>query len=129
MTFFSVEKLATLCKVDRETIRRWRNRGVNGFKLEARQTASQRGTALIFDESAVRAFMEANPKYLTKELDKALNPSSELTLVEYSMNPGQTASSSADGYVEEMLKQQRNDLLKKLNEIDRTLALIKGEKK
>ena len=89
--FFSVEKLATLCKVDRETIRRWRNRGVNGIKLEARQSASQRGAALIFDEAAVRAFMEANPKYVTKELDEALNPSSEPTSVEYNAFSGQAA--------------------------------------
>lgn len=129
MIFFSVEKLATLCKVDRETIRRWRNRGVNGIKLEARQSASQRGAALIFDEAAVRAFMEANPKYVTKELDEALNPSSEPTSAEYNAFSGQAASSSGDGYVEQMLEQQRNDLLKKLNEIDRTLAFIKGEKK
>ena len=126
MLYFTVEKLADLCKVDRETVRRWRNRGVNGVKLEAQQSASQRGAALIFDESAVRAFLEANPKYMTKELDEVLNPSSEPAPVEYGAAARQAASASGEGYVEKLLEQQRNDLLKKLDEIDRTLALIKG---
>ena len=90
MTIFSVEKLAELCKVDRETVRRWRNRGVNGVKLEARQSVARRGAALLFDDSAVKAFMEANPKYLTKELSDALDPPETPATADYRM-----ASSSA----------------------------------
>lgn len=127
MILFSVEKLASLCKVDRETIRRWRNRGVNGVKLEARQSVSQRGAALIFDEAAVRAFMEKNPKYVTKELDEFLNASHNEEYVENSKAKIEVRSGLAEGYVEKMLIAQRNDLLKKLNEIDRALELIKGK--
>ena len=73
MAVFTVEKLASLCKVDQETIRRWRNRGVNGVKLQATTNEIQRGVALMFQDDAVRTFMQANPKYMTKELDRILN--------------------------------------------------------
>ena len=125
MILFSVEKLAELCKVDRETVRRWRNRGVNGVKLEAQQSVARRGAALLFEDSAVKAFMEANPKYLTKELSDALNPPEALAAV-YRAAPAPVEG--GDSLVEQMLERQREDLLQKVQEIDRTLALLKEEK-
>ena len=77
MTIFSVEKLAELCKVDRETVRRWRNRGVNGVKLEARQSVARRGAALLFDDSAVKAFMEANPKISDQGVERCPRPAGD----------------------------------------------------
>lgn len=127
MTIFSVEKLAELCKVDRETVRRWRNRGVNGVKLEARQSVARRGAALMFDGSAVKAFMEANPKYLTKELSDALDPPEAPIAIAYRAAP--TPVEGGDGFVEQMLERQREELLQKVQEIDRTLALLKEEKR
>ena len=57
MAVFTVEKLASLCKVDQETVRRWRNRGVNGVKLQATTNEIQRGAALMFQDDAVRTFV------------------------------------------------------------------------
>ena len=127
MTIFSVEKLAELCKVDQETVRRWRNRGVNGVKLEARQSVARRGAALLFDDSAVKAFMEANPKYLTKELSDALDPPETPATAAYRM--ASVPAEGGDGFVEQMLERQREELLQKVQEIDRTLALLKEEKR
>ena len=126
MILFSVEKLAELCKVDRETVRRWRNRGVNGVKLEAQQSVARRGAALLFVDSAVKAFMEAYPNYLTKELSDALNPPEALAAV-YRAAPAPVEG--GDSFVEQMLERQREELLQKVQEIDRTLALLKEEKR
>lgn len=125
MILFSVEKLAELCKVDRETVRRWRNRGVNGVKLEAQQSVARRGAALLFEDSAVKAFMEANPKYLTKELSDALNPPEAPAAV---YRAASAPAGGGDSFVEQMLERQREELLQKVQEIDRTLALLKEEK-
>ncbi len=77
MKYYSVEKLAALCMVDRETIRRWRKNGVNGVKLKAMLNVSHRGKPLSFSEYDVKQFMAANPKYVTKELYEELFPKSE----------------------------------------------------
>ena len=140
MAVFTVEKLASLCKVDQETIRRWRNRGVNrsGSKSTVEPTKwghttvkkiltlheIQRGVALMFQDDAVRTFMQANPKYMTKELDRILNGDFEPALGAASV-PEAPKGLENSGYVRQILEKQREDLLGKLREIDRALEQMK----
>ena len=124
MAVFTVEKLASLCKVDQETIRRWRNRGVNGVKLQATTNEIQRGAALMFQDDAVRTFMQANPKYMTKELDRILNGDFEPALGAASV-PEAPKGLENSGYVRQILEKQREGLLGKLREIDRALEQMK----
>ena len=124
MAVFTVEKLASLCKVHQETIRRWRNRGVNGVKLQATTNEIQRGAALMFQDDAVRTFMQANPKYMTKELDRILNGDFEPALGAASV-PEAPKGLENSGYVRQILEKQREDLLGKLREIDRALEQMK----
>lgn len=124
MAVFTVEKLASLCKVDQETIRRWRNRGVHGVKLQATTNEIQRGAALMFQDDAVRTFMQANPKYMTKELDRILNGDFEPALGAASV-PEAPKGLENSGYVRQILEKQREDLLGKLREIDRALEQMK----
>lgn len=124
MAIFTVEKLANLCRVDRETIRRWRNRGVNGVKLQATNDAQQRGVGLMFDEAAIRAFMQANPKYLTKELDSILNGSFMASLGASSAPLSQLEPQS-NGYVRQILEKQKMELLSKLQEVEHALKQLK----
>lgn len=126
MKFFSVEKLAELCEVDRETIRRWRNRGVNGVKLQARQTELRRGVPLMFDEDAVRTFMQSNPKYLTKKLDDALNVETGARTGMAVASAQAPAGAAADNsYVRQLLEQQRRDLQEKLRAVEAALEQLK----
>ena len=124
MAVFTVEKLASLCKVDQETIRRWRNRGVHGVKLQATTNEIQRGAALMFQDDAVRTFMQANPKYMTKELDRILNGDFEPALGAASV-PEAPKGLENSGDVRQILEKQREDLLGKLREIDRALEQMK----
>ena len=124
MAVFTVEKLASLCKVDQETVRRWRNRGVNGVKLQATTNEIQRGAALMFQDDAVRTFVQANPKYMTKELDRILNGDFEPALGAASV-PEAPKGLENIGYVRQILEKQREDLLGKLREIDRALEQMK----
>lgn len=124
MAVFTVGKLASLCKVDQETIRRWRNRGVNGVKLQATTNEIQRGAALMFQDDAVRTFMQANPKYMTRELDRILNGDFEPALGAASV-PEAPKGLENSGYVRQILEKQREDLLGKLREIDRALEQMK----
>lgn len=124
MAVFTVEKLASLCKVDQETVRRWRNRGVNGVKLQATTNEIQRGAALMFQDDAVRTFVQANPKYMTKELDRILNGDFEPALGAASV-PETPKGLENSGYVRQILEKQREDLLGKLREIDRALEQMK----
>ena len=124
MAVFTVEKLASLCKVDQETIRRWRNRGVHGVKLQATTNEIQRGAALMFQDDAVCTFMQANPKYMTKELDRILNGDFEPALGAASV-PEAPKGLENSGYVRQILEKQREDLLGKLREIDRALEQMK----
>ena len=124
MAVFTVEKLASLCKVDQETIRRWQNRGVNGVKLQATTNEIQRGAALMFQDDAVRTFVQANPKYMTKELDRILNGDFEPALGAASV-PEAPKGLENSGYVRQILEKQREDLLGKLREIDRALEQMK----
>lgn len=124
MAVFTVEKLASLCKVDQETIRRWRNRGVHGVKLQATTNEIQRGAALMFQDDAVRTFVQANPKYMTKELDRILNGDFEPALGAASV-PEAPKGLENSGYVRQILEKQREDLLGKLREIDRALEQMK----
>lgn len=124
MAVFTVGKLASLCKVDQETIRRWRNRGVNGVKLQATTDEIQRGAALMFQDDAVRTFMQANPKYMTRELDRILNGDFEPALGAASV-PEAPKGLENSGYVRQILEKQREDLLGKLREIDRALEQMK----
>lgn len=124
MAVFTVEKLASLCKVDQETVRRWRNRGVHGVKLQATTNEIQRGAALMFQDDAVRTFMQANPKYMTKELDRILNGDFEPALGAASV-PEAPKGLENSGYVRQILEKQREDLLGKLREIDRALEQMK----
>ena len=124
MAVFTVEKLASLCKVDQETIRRWRNRGLNGVKLQATTNEIQRGAALMFQDDAVRTFMQANPKYMTRELDRILNGDFEPALGAASV-PEAPKGLENSGYVRQILEKQREDLLGKLREIDRALEQMK----
>ena len=124
MAVFTVEKLASLCKVDQETVRRWRNRGVNGVKLQATTNEIQRGAALMFQDDAVRTFVQANPKYMTKELDRILNGDFEPALGVASV-PEAPKGLENSGYVRQILEKQREDLLGKLREIDRALEQMK----
>ena len=124
MAVFTVGKLASLCKVDQETIRRWRNRGVNGVKLQVTTDEIQRGAALMFQDDAVRTFMQANPKYMTRELDRILNGDFEPALGAASV-PEAPKGLENSGYVRQILEKQREDLLGKLREIDRALEQMK----
>ena len=124
MAVFTVGKLASLCKVDQETIRRWRNRGVNGVKLQATTDEIQRGAALMFQDDAVRTFMQANPKYMTRELDRILNGDFEPALGAASV-PEAPKGLENSGYVRQILEKQREDPLGKLREIDRALEQMK----
>ena len=124
MAVFTVGKLASLCKVDQETIRRWRNRGVHGVKLQATKNEIQRGAALMFQDDAVRTFMQANPKYMTKQLDRILNGDFEPALGAASV-PEAPKGLENSGYVRQILEKQREDLLGKLREIDRALEQMK----
>ena len=124
MAVFTVEKLASLCKVDQETVRRWRNRGVNGVKLQATTNEIQRGAALMLQDDAVRTFVQANPKYMTKELDRILNGDFEPALGAASV-PEAPKGLENSGYVRQILEKQREDLLGKLREIDRALEQMK----
>lgn len=122
MAIFTVEKLAALCRVDRETIRRWRNRGVNGVKLQATSNEQLRGVSIMFDEAAVRAFVEANPKYLTKELDMVLNGSFDASAAAKES----AAKTEIQGdYVRSVLEKQREELLQKLREVEMALEHFK----
>ncbi len=124
MAIFTVEKLASLCRVDRETIRRWRNRGVNGVKLQAINEEQQRGVSLMFNEEAVRTFIKANPRYMTPELDEILNGSiTESRSAAAASAPKAAVQSS--GYVRQILELQREELLQKLREVERALEQLK----
>lgn len=69
----SVERLAALCAVDRETIRRWRKKGVRGTFLEAVDSTGLRGKPIYFTKEAILRFAEVNPKMMTDALRKALD--------------------------------------------------------
>lgn len=66
---FTVEEIAKICDKDRETIRRWRNRGVRGVRLEADTSDVKKGIPLTFSKEAIRKFIEKNPN---PQLEKAL---------------------------------------------------------
>lgn len=124
MAIFTVEKLASLCRVDRETVRRWRNRGLNGVKLQATDGEQQRGVSLMFDGDAVRAFMEANPKYLTEELSMILNGDFPMSHSAASVSEPRTATQE-DNYAYRILEKQREELLRKLQDVERALQHLK----
>lgn len=121
MKYYSVERLATLCRVDRETIRRWRNRGVNGIKLESPDTDILRGKPLTFSEEAVRRFIEANPKQLTDALKRDLDgvDNGERVASEGAPNLGDES-----GYLAQLLRQRRQEILRELEQVENTLRKI-----
>ncbi len=75
--YISVEQLAKLCSVDRETIRRWRKRGIRGVMLESVDTAGLRGKPVYFTKDAVRRFAEVYPKMMTEQLAAVLMETEE----------------------------------------------------
>ena len=80
----SVRQLATLFDRSEQTVRRWKDKGINGVRLQSGvdqwqndSTAEDeaRGGSLVFTVESVRAFVERNPGLLDKaapELDLIL---------------------------------------------------------
>lgn len=124
---YTVDELAELCDVDRETIRRWRNRGVRGAFLEATDNAVLRGKPICFTADSVRRFARENPKIMTPALRNALEGDNR-----------DRAQSNTDGllfsyqseehdFLKKVLLEKRASLLKELEHTEKTLAKLEGE--
>lgn len=124
---FTVDELAALCDVDRETIRRWRNKGVRGVFLEATDNTVHRGKPLNFTAAAIEKFAEANPKVMTPALRKALEGEGASTAqtdmegVLYSYYPEE------HDFLKKVLLEKKAALLKELEHTERTLAKLEGD--
>lgn len=125
---FTVEELADLCGVDRETIRRWRNRGVGGVCLEATDSTVLRGKPIFFTASAIEKFAEANPKVMTPALQKALSgeepaaPQFDDRALNFSYLPEEQS------FMKKLLLEKKAALLEELEKTERTLAKLEGKK-
>lgn len=124
MAIFTVDRLAELCGINKETVRRWRNRGVNGVKLQALTDDQQRGVSLMFDEDAIRSFMEKNPKYMTDKLNAALNGNYSASSIAASA-PHPEVAAQHDNYARQVLKQQQQELRNKLQDVNFVLNNLK----
>ena len=125
---FTVDELAELCDVDRETIRRWRNRGVRGVFLEATDNVVLRGKPISFTADSVKRFAKENPKIMTPALRNALE-SGDRERVQTNTN-GMLFSYQPEGqdFLKKVLLEKRAALLKELEHTEKTLAKLEGEK-
>lgn len=65
----SVRQLATLFDRSDQTVRRWKDKGINGVRLQSGDEDGEeetRGGTLVFTVDAVRAFVDKNPNLLDK---------------------------------------------------------------
>lgn len=143
---YTVETLARLCEVDKETVRRWRIRGIRGERLLAcgdnesdDQLDKVKGKPILFTADALRKFVAANPKLMTpqlkQELDSAQQNQAELSYdVAYQQTaPATTADNQMNFYYSNLLKRrqelfnQYQDAKSRLEEIDALIADFKGE--
>lgn len=123
---YTVERLARLCGVDRETVRRWRNRGLKGTVLESVNTDTMKGKPLMFTEQAIRDFVKANPKVMTLELEKELAHGNEEDVYEAQIKShGGAASYGSTNVTRSFLETRKNDLTLELQEIEKILKIIK----
>lgn len=72
MKSFSVEELAQLCSVNKETVRRWRKLGVGGNFLKSDHEERTQGKPARFSAEDVVQFAAAVPRVMTPELKVAL---------------------------------------------------------
>lgn len=124
---FTVEELATLCQVDRETIRRWRNKGVRGVCLEATDSTVLRGKPISFTADAIERFAKVNPKVMTPALRKALGGAEtgkvrmDLEGMNFSYHPEEQS------FLRRVLIEKKAALLRELEQTEKTLAKLEGE--
>ncbi len=121
---FSVDELANLCKVDKETIRRWRNKGVNGVFLESTDSTLLRGKPLFFSSEAVKSFVEANPKVNTPELQQALNPDAAATAAPQGLLNVAQNDSNGNQYLKNLLLMRKEALEQELLQIEEQLSRL-----
>lgn len=125
---FTVDELAELCDVDRETIRRWRNRGVRGTFLEATSKAVLRGKPICFTADSVRKFARENPKIMTSALRNALEGSNRDRPQVNTDGMLFSYQSEEHDFLKKVLLEKRASLLKELERTEKTLAKLEGEK-
>ena len=118
---FDVLQLAMLCDVDRDTIRRWRNEGVRGVKLQATTDEAVRGKRIMFSAAAIYAFAEVYPKIMTPALQQVLGerpapePIDEATVT---APPAPPTAVVGNEYLKQLLLEKREALLKELEQVD-----------
>ena len=120
---FDVGVLAMLCDVDRETVRRWRNRGVRGVTLESTTSEAIKGKPMTFTYSAILEFAKVYPKIMTPALQRAMGDEVITAAV-----PTQTASiaptavisstTSGSSYLKQLLLERKQLLLQELEHIN-----------
>lgn len=123
---FSVDELANLCKVDKETIRRWRNKGVNGIFLQSTDSTPLRGKPLFFSTEAIKTFVEANPKVNTPELQSALvsEPTSDATSSPKGLFNVAQNDDNGNKYLKNLLLMRKEALENELLQIEEHLSRL-----
>lgn len=116
---FTVETIAELCDVNKETVRRWRKWGRNGVRLEATDPDAAEHT---FTREALNRFMNANPKYLTEELRQALEESEE-ALPRHEPVP----AGLEKNWAYTTLRDQRDLLRQQIRDLEREMARMEHE--
>lgn len=143
--YISVEQLAKLCSVDRETIRRWRKRGIRGVMLESVNTEGLRGKPVYFTKDAVRDFAKAYPKMMTEQLSAVLTETEDTFSTEeesvmsvcmdtederYALPAAECEMETAD--IQEadlimMMKARQKILKEELHRLEKALKALTGE--
>lgn len=98
----SVRQLATLFDRSEQTVRRWKDKGINGVRLQSGDedgVEEARGGTLVFTVDAVRAFVDRNPNLL----DKA---APELELILYGRKRGIFSRRKAGRDMPELTEQE-----------------------
>lgn len=142
---YTVEDVARLCRVDRETVRRWRIRGIRGERLVANGDdinddglAKVKGKPILFSADALRKFVAENPKLMTpqlkEELDSAQPKQERVLYAPYEQAQQElTTDSQMNFYYSSLLKRrqvllsQYQDAKSRLEEIDALIASLKSE--
>ena len=124
---FTINELAELCNVHRETIRRWKDEGYKGQKLQSYNNDSGvKGKPILFTTSAIREFAKYCPKFMTAKLKEILDE----TAIEEPTPQGAVFSVNVnDGdFLKRLLLEKKASLLKELEQTEATLRnLEKGE--